>query len=101
MNWPNGTGGPSVGQRAKVRGQRQVKGTRAKAKGKSRTASLPDASGGNRHLLLTLGLTIEPLTAFAEVIERCGDRIVFGCRPVRPVCLQPVVLSINGAIATQ
>ena len=63
--------------------------------------SLPDATHGNCHLLLALGLTIERLTAFAEVIERCGDRIVFGYRPVHSVCLQPVVLSINGAIATQ
>src|SRR5688572_26313938 len=63
--------------------------------------SLPDATHGNCHLLLPLGLTIERLTAFAEVIERCRDRIVFGYRPVKSVCLQPVVLSINGAIATQ
>lgn len=63
--------------------------------------SLPDATHGNGHLLLALGSTIERLTAFAEVIERCGDRIVFGYRPVDSVCLQPVVLSINGAIATQ
>ena len=63
--------------------------------------SLPDATHGNCHLLLALGPTIERLTAFAEVIERCGDRIVFGYRPVDSVCLQPVVLSINGAIATQ
>jgi hypothetical protein len=63
--------------------------------------SLPDATHGNCHLLLALGSTIERLTAFAEVIERCGDRIVFGYRPVDSVCLQPVVLPINGAIATQ
>ena len=62
---------------------------------------LPDATHGNCHLLLPLRLTIERLTAFAEVIERCGERIVLGYRPVKSVCLQPVVLSINGAIATQ
>jgi hypothetical protein len=39
--------------------------------------SLPDATHGHCHLLLALGLTIERLTAFAEVIERCGDRIGF------------------------
>ena len=63
--------------------------------------SLPDATHGNCHLLLALGPTIERLTAFAEVIERCGDQIVFGYRPVDSVCVQPVVMSINGAIATQ
>src|SRR5439155_24776235 len=63
--------------------------------------SLPDATHGNCHLLLALGPTVERLTAFAEVIERCGGRIVFGYRPVDSVCLQPVVLSINSAIATQ
>src|SRR6188472_2897617 len=36
--------------------------------------SRPDATHGNCHLLLALGPTIECLTAFAEVIERCGDR---------------------------
>jgi hypothetical protein len=63
--------------------------------------SLPDATHGNGHVLLALGLTIDRLTALAEVIQRGGDRIVFGYRPVKSVCLQPVVLSINGAIATQ
>src|SRR5215471_18782571 len=63
--------------------------------------SLPDATHGNCHLLLALGPTIERLTAFAEVIERCGDRIVLGYRPVKAVCLHPVVLSINRTIATQ
>ena len=61
-------------------------------------ASLPDAPDGNCHLLLALGLTIEPLTAFAEVIERCAVQIVVGCRPVKSVCLQPFVLSINGVV---
>jgi hypothetical protein len=69
--------------------------------GPSLERSLSDATHGNCHLLLALGPTIERLTAFAEVIERCGDRIVLGYRPVDSVCLQPVVLSINGAIATQ
>ena len=64
-------------------------------------AVTPDATHGNRHLLLALGLTIERLTAFAEVIERRGDQIVFGCRPVKSVFLHPFVLSINRAIATQ
>ena len=59
--------------------------------------SLPDATHGDCHLLLALGPTIERLTAFAEVVQRCGDRIVFGYRPVDSVCLQPVVLSINRA----
>ena len=63
--------------------------------------SFPHATHGNCHLLLALWLTIERLTAFAEVIERRGDRIVFGYRPVDSVCLQPVVLSTTGAIATQ
>src|SRR5262249_16682349 len=63
--------------------------------------SLPDAAHGNCHLLLSLGLTIERLTAFAEVIERCRDRVVLGYRPVKAVCLQPVVLAINGTVATQ
>ena len=63
--------------------------------------SLPDAAHGHCHLLPALGLTIERLTAFAEVIERCGDRIVLGYRPVKAVCLQPVVLSVNRAIAPQ
>ena len=62
---------------------------------------LSDATHGNCHLLLALRLTIQRFTAFAEVIERCGDRIVLGYRPVEAVCLQPVVLSINRAIAPQ
>src|SRR5262245_8656258 len=63
--------------------------------------SLPDATHGNCHLLLALRPTIERLTAFAEFIERCAARIVFGFRPIDSVCLQPVVLSINGAIASE
>ena len=51
---------------------------------------LSDATHGNCHLLLALRLTIQRFTAFAEVIERCGDRIVLGYRPVEAVCLQPV-----------
>ena len=60
-----------------------------------------DATHGNRHLLLALRLTIDRLTAFAEVIERCGGWIVFGCRPVKSVRLQPIELSIDRAIAPQ
>src|SRR5687768_13810292 len=60
-----------------------------------------DAPHRDGHLLLALRLPIERLTAFAEVIERGGARIVLGCRPVKSVRLQPIVHSINRAIATQ
>ena len=62
---------------------------------------LPDTTNGNRHLLLTPRLTIERVTALAEVIEGCGRRIVVGPRPVKTVCLQPVVLSVNRPVATE
>jgi hypothetical protein len=47
---------------------------------------VPNATHGDRHLLLALEMTIERLTAFAKVIERCGHRVAFRYRPVNSVC---------------
>ena len=63
--------------------------------------SLPDTTNGKCPLFLATGLAIERQASLCEVVIHGVGRIAFRCGPVETVGLQPRVLGIAGAAATE